>query len=173
MRLLFILIALMIVGCHRAEAQVVTMHGVWDTFAHLRDHNTHMWPTKRYMVRTSLHARIPHRAPMLQGYVHHDELAGVGCLTPKMRTVWALVVAHWGRLHIVSTCRPGAMIRGTHYRSLHASGNAIDFNAPRGKKAEMVRWLHIHTLGGVMTYSNFAHIHIDVGPRFYVLGAKG
>ena len=52
---------------------------------------------------------------------------------------------------------------------IHASGQAIDFRVP-GKKAEVVRWLIAnHHSGGVMTYSDMNHIHVDVGPRFVAL----
>ncbi len=168
--ILAIVIALTLLGCNHAHAQVPGTQGMWETYQvfSMKQRATHRTIYGRHVRK----AAYP-RAPYIMGHVHRDPMSTVGCLTPKMRNVWALVVAHWGPLRIVSTCRPGAMIRGTHYRSLHASGNAIDFNAPRGHKAEMVRWLHIHTLGGVMTYSNFSHIHIDVGPRFLALNARG
>jgi len=72
----------------------------------------------------------------------------------------------------VSTCRPGAVIAGSGRPSRHASGNAIDFNAPSGRKPEVVRWLIAnHRAGGVMTYSDMNHIHVDIGRRFVALGA--
>ena len=72
-------------------------------------------------------------------------------------------------VEIVSTCRAGAKIAGTNYPSRHASGQAIDFRVP-GRKAEVVRWLiaHHHN-GGVMTYSDMDHIHVDIGPHFVAL----
>jgi uncharacterized protein YcbK (DUF882 family) len=57
--------------------------------------------------------------------------------------------------------------------SKHASGNAVDFNAG-GRKGAVVRWLIAnHKSGGTMTYSGMSHIHVDIGPRFVSLGARG
>jgi hypothetical protein len=94
------------------------------------------------------------------------------CLTPAARDLLARIEAQFGPVGIVSTCRPGAVIAGTSHPSRHASGNAIDFNAPAGRKAEVVRWLIAnHHTGGVMTYSDMNHIHVDVGRHFVALGA--
>ncbi|MES1180029.1 MAG: DUF882 domain-containing protein, partial [Hyphomicrobium sp.] len=77
--------------------------------------------------------------------------------------------AQFGNVEIVSTCRPGAKIAGTNYPSKHASGQAIDFRVP-GRKAEVVRWLISNDrMGGIMTYSDMDHIHVDVGQRFVAL----
>ena len=77
-------------------------------------------------------------------------------------------------MQIISTCRPGARIAGTGRVSRHASGNAVDFNAPGGRKAEIVRWLIAnHRSGGTMTYAGMSHIHVDIGPRFVSLGSGG
>ena len=55
----------------------------------------------------------------------------------------------------------------------HASGQAVDFHAPRGKKAEIVRWLMAnHTAGGTMTYPGMNHIHVDIGYRFVSLAGR-
>jgi uncharacterized protein YcbK (DUF882 family) len=64
--------------------------------------------------------------------------------------------------------------RGASPVSRHASGNAIDFNAPSGRKGEVVRWLIAnHRSGGVMTYARMGHIHVDIGPRFVSLNSGG
>jgi hypothetical protein len=95
-----------------------------------------------------------------------------GCLTPAARDLLGRIEAQFGAVRIVSTCRPGAVIAGTGRPSRHASGNAIDFNAPKGRKAEVVRWLIAnHHSGGVMTYSDMHHIHVDIGRHFVALGA--
>lgn len=100
--------------------------------------------------------------------------ASISCLQPSTKALWAKVTAYWGPMRVVSTCRPGAKIRGTGRTSRHAHGHAIDFYAPKGKKQAVVRWLIAnHTSGGVMTYRNMGHIHIDIGPRFVKLGARG
>jgi hypothetical protein len=94
------------------------------------------------------------------------------CLTSAARGLLARIEARFGPVEVVSTCRPGAVIAGTNHPSRHASGNAIDFNAPKGRKAEVVRWLIAnHHTGGVMTYSDMNHIHVDIGPHFVVLAA--
>lgn len=115
--------------------------------------------------------------PHKQHYKHtrkHAGSASIACLQPSTKALWAKVVSHWGPMRVISTCRPGAKVRGTGRTSRHAHGHAIDFYAPKGKKQAVVRWLIAnHTSGGVMTYRNMNHIHIDIGPRFVSLGAKG
>lgn len=147
-----------------ATADTFTTRGYWNNgyaVAHYAPHRHHV-KRRTHIKRHTRHIkRRVYKQPSL------------ACLTPKMRTVWAYVTAHWGPLRVVSTCRPGAFIRNTHVPSYHRYGMAIDFMAPRGKKRAMVKWLHLHTLGGVMTYSNFKHIHIDVGPRFLITNARG
>jgi hypothetical protein len=94
------------------------------------------------------------------------------CLTSSARDLLARIEAQFGSVGIVSTCRPGAVIAGSGRPSRHASGNAIDFNAPGGRKTEVVRWLIAnHRSGGVMTYSDMNHIHVDIGHHFVALGA--
>lgn len=99
--------------------------------------------------------------------------ASRGCLTSSARALLNRIEARFGSVQIVSTCRPGARIRGTGKRSKHASGEAIDFNAPRGKKGEIVRWLMAnHRSGGTMTYPGMNHIHVDIGYRFVSLAGR-
>jgi hypothetical protein len=110
------------------------------------------------------------------GRTHRHAGSGTSraCLTSAARGLLERIEAQFGRVQIVSTCRPGATIAGSGRPSRHASGNAIDFNAPGGKKAQLVRWLIAnHKSGGTMTYANMSHIHVDVGPRFVSLGARG
>ena len=91
---------------------------------------------------------------------------GAGLL---IRSLLGRIESKFGRVQIVSTCRPGARIAGTGRPSRHASGNAIDFRAP-GRKGEVVRWLIAnHKSGGVMTYNGMDHIHVDIGPHFVSL----
>ncbi len=95
------------------------------------------------------------------------------CLTSSARALLDRIESRFGRVDIVSTCRPGAKIAGTGKTSRHASGNAIDFNAPRGRKSEVVKWLVAnHSSGGVMTYSGMSHIHVDIGYRFVSLASR-
>jgi hypothetical protein len=63
------------------------------------------------------------------------------CLSPAARTLLERIEAQFGAVGIISTCRPGAVIAGSGRPSRHASGNAIDFNAPSGRKSEVVHWL--------------------------------
>jgi hypothetical protein len=96
------------------------------------------------------------------------------CLTPAARDLLARIEAQFGPVRIASTCRPGAVIAGSGRPSRHASGNAIDFHAPAGRRAEVVRWLIAnHRAGGVMTYASMNHIHVDIGRRFVALGTGG
>lgn len=95
------------------------------------------------------------------------------CLTSAAQGLLARIEQQFGKVQVVSTCRPGARIRGTGKTSKHASGNAIDFNAGR-RKGEIVRWLIAnHRTGGTMTYRRSGHVHVDIGYRFVRLGAAG
>ena len=96
------------------------------------------------------------------------------CLTPSARALLARIEGQFGSVRIISTCRPGAVIAGSGRPSRHANGNAIDFNAPAGRKTEVVRWLIAnHRSGGVMTYAAMDHIHVDIGRRFVALDSGG
>jgi hypothetical protein len=95
------------------------------------------------------------------------------CLTSAARAILSRIEQNFGRMQIVSTCRPGARIRGTGRVSRHASGNAIDFNAG-SRKGAVVRWLIAnHRSGGTMTYAGMSHIHVDIGHHFVSLGSGG
>ncbi len=95
------------------------------------------------------------------------------CLTAEARTLLERIEAKFGRVELVSTCRQGARIAGTARMSLHASGNAIDFNAGTRKSA-ILEWLVAnHRAGGTMTYRGMDHIHVDIGPHFVsIVGGK-
>ncbi|HXF55785.1 MAG TPA: D-Ala-D-Ala carboxypeptidase family metallohydrolase [Hyphomicrobiaceae bacterium] len=100
--------------------------------------------------------------------------ASRACLKPSARALLDRIEAQFGPVRVVSTCRPGARIAGTGKISKHATGEAIDFYAPAGRKAEVVRWLIAnHNSGGVMTYARMGHIHVDIGYRFVSLGSGG
>jgi hypothetical protein len=91
------------------------------------------------------------------------------CLTSEARALLNSIENHFGRVEIVSTCRPGARIATSGRRSKHASGEAIDFRVP-GRKKQVVQWLiNNHSNGGTMTYSDMDHIHVDVGYHFVAL----
>ena len=127
-------------------------------------------PGRRHAARTRL------RQPLARRSFADFARAGTSraCLTPAARALLARVEAQFGSVRIVSTCRPGATIAGTRRPSRHASGNAIDFDAPAGRKAEVVRWLiENHRSGGVMTYAAMNHIHVDIGRRFVALNSGG
>lgn len=95
------------------------------------------------------------------------------CLTSAARALLNRIEGRFGSVQIVSTCRPGARIRGTGKRSKHASGEAIDFKVPGGRKAEVIRWLLAnHRSGGTMTYPGMSHIHVDIGYRFVSLAGR-
>jgi uncharacterized protein YcbK (DUF882 family) len=99
--------------------------------------------------------------------------ASRGCLTPAARALLGRIESKFGAMQIISTCRPGARIAGSGRISRHASGNAVDFNAG-SRKGAVVRWLIAnHKSGGTMTYSGMSHVHVDIGPHFVSLGARG
>lgn len=98
--------------------------------------------------------------------------ASTGCLTSAARNLLGRIRSKFGNVQVISTCRPGARIAGSGKLSKHASGNAIDFRVP-GRKAAVVSWLRAnHRNGGIMTYSDMDHIHVDIGPRFVALGRR-
>jgi hypothetical protein len=94
------------------------------------------------------------------------------CLTSAARGLLARIEQRFGRMQIVSTCRPGARVAGSGRPSKHASGNAIDFSAG-GRKGEVINWLIANHSGGIMTYAGMSHIHVDIGPRYVSLGSGG
>jgi hypothetical protein len=105
-------------------------------------------------------------------HVHDGAGSSRACLTGATQALLNRIEANFGRMQVISTCRPGARIAGTGRISKHASGQAIDFNAPSGRKAEVVRWLIAnHKSGGTMTYAGMSHIHVDVGYHFVALNS--
>jgi hypothetical protein len=88
------------------------------------------------------------------------------CLSAAAKKLLASVEEKFGPVRTVSTCRAGATIGDSGRPSRHASGNAIDFDAG-ARKGQILNWLIAnHRAGGVMTYPDMDHIHIDVGPHF-------
>jgi uncharacterized protein YcbK (DUF882 family) len=113
--------------------------------------------------------------PLRRSPPSRREVAGASrnCLTPAARALLGRIEGQFGAMQLISTCRPGARIAGSGRISRHASGNAIDFSAG-SRKGAVVRWLIAnHKSGGTMTYSNMSHIHVDIGPHFVSLGARG
>ncbi|MEL6287273.1 MAG: D-Ala-D-Ala carboxypeptidase family metallohydrolase [Pseudomonadota bacterium] len=92
--------------------------------------------------------------------------APTSCLPSSLKSTLAQIRKRFGAPRILSTHRPGATVRGTGRRSLHASCRAVDFHPPRGKYRAVVAWLKRNHPGGVGTYSGtHNHIHIDSGAR--------
>lgn len=99
--------------------------------------------------------------------------ASRNCLTAPARALLGRIEARFGRMQLISTCRPGARIAGTGRISRHSSGNAIDFNAG-SRKGAVVRWLIAnHKSGGTMTYAGMSHVHVDIGHHFVSLNSGG
>lgn len=68
----------------------------------------------------------------------------------------------FGKIEIISSCRPGAVIKKTNRPSMHRYCRAIDFNPKRGTYTAVANYLKRTWRGGVGTYSGyFNHIHID------------
>jgi hypothetical protein len=131
------------------------------TFAHGRIHESHL-------------GRHQHRS--LAHNAYDNVSVSRSCLNRETRQLLDRVEAEFGPVQIVSTCRPGAVIAGTHHASMHRYGRAVDFNAPPGRKAAIVRWLAANNPGGTMTYASMGHIHMDTGPYHFVslgAGARG
>ena len=68
----------------------------------------------------------------------------------------------FGKITIISSCRPGATVKNTGIPSMHSYCRAVDFNPPRRSYSAVAKYLKRTWKGGVGTYSgNFNHIHID------------
>jgi uncharacterized protein YcbK (DUF882 family) len=94
------------------------------------------------------------------------------CLQPQARALLNRIEGQFGSVSIISTCRPGAVIATSGKPSKHRNGLAIDFDAG-SRKGAIVSWLRQnHHSGGIMTYRDMSHIHVDIGPRFVSLGAR-
>jgi uncharacterized protein YcbK (DUF882 family) len=105
--------------------------------------------------------------------IRHDRASEelLGCLKPAVRQLLQRIEREFGAMKVVSTCRPGARIAGSGRMSKHATGEAVDFDAG-SRKSEVVRWLIAnHKAGGVMTYSDMSHVHVDIGRHFVALNA--
>src|SRR5262249_13776419 len=63
--------------------------------------------------------------------VRHRATSGAtvdrGCLTPAAKSLLSRIESNFGRVNVISTCRPGAVIAGTNHPSKHRYGMAIDF----------------------------------------------
>jgi uncharacterized protein YcbK (DUF882 family) len=114
------------------------------------------------------HKRYANRT--LRGYARSGASTDRGCLTSAAKGLLARIEAKFGRVQIVSTCRPGAVIAGSGRPSMHRYGMAIDFKT--SQKAAVVRWLAANNRGGTMTYPNSDHIHADVG-RYHFVSLAG
>jgi len=110
------------------------------------------------------------RHRVARGTLQHYASAGMstdrGCLTPAAKNLLAQIESHFGRVQLVSTCRRGATIAGSHHPSMHRYGMAFDFRT--SNKAAVVRWLAANNKGGTMTYAHSDHIHADVGQYHFV-----
>lgn len=94
----------------------------------------------------------------LRGYAKAS--ASRSCLTGDTRAVLNRLESRIGKVRIVSTCRPGARIRGTNRQSKHAIGRAVDFHTPR--KAQAIAFLRSQGVF-VMTYCGMGHVHFNTG----------
>lgn len=89
------------------------------------------------------------------------------CLPSAVEEELRTIDAQFGKVHIVSTYRPGAKIAGTNITSYHAYCRAVDFNV-RGNGAQQraASYLRASWEGGFGTYSSkMHHLHIDNGSR--------
>ena len=121
-------------------------------------------PAKETLPPPPLPAATPAKTPFTAYRGSPD--APRTCLTAAARALLQAIETKFGPVKVVSTCRAGATIAGTGRPSRHASGNAVDFSAG-ARKGEILRWLiATHKAGGVMTYPDMDHIHVDIGPHF-------
>lgn len=95
----------------------------------------------------------------------------IACLTESTRAAWYKLKEAFPSVYAISTCRPGAVIATSGNPSQHRYGKAIDFEPGGHSKAKIVAWLRENHNGGIMTYSDMDHIHMDTGHPFVKLGA--
>ncbi len=136
-------------------------------------HATTGWVNSAYLapelVPVALPVALHGHADAPPGPPRDSPEAPRACLTQAARALLDRIEQNFGRVEVVSTCRPGAFIAGTGRPSRHASGNAVDFKAGARKPA-ILEWLIAnHRSGGIMTYAGMDHIHVDIGPRFVSL----
>lgn len=96
----------------------------------------------------------------LQGYKKAS--ASRSCLTGETRAVLAGLEARVGKVKVISTCRPGAVIAGSGRPSQHRYGKAVDFVPTSGQRAAALAYLRGRGAGPVITYAS-GHIHFDTG----------
>jgi len=153
-RLIAVAIGIAVVATAAATAEAKHRH----KRSHVKANYAHQHRHHHYAKRT------------LRGYASSGLGTSRNCLTPAAKNLLARIEANFGRVQIVSTCRPGAIIAGTSHPSMHRYGMAIDFKT--SQKAAMVRWLAANNTGGTMTYANSDHIHADVG-RYHFVSLAG
>ena len=91
--------------------------------------------------------------------------ASRACLTAQTRGILNRMEARFGKVKVISTCRPGAVIAGSGRPSQHRYGKAVDF-IPNGNRAAVLAWLRGNVPGAVITYAS-GHIHYDTGGYRY------
>lgn len=84
----------------------------------------------------------------------------------SLKAVVSSVRRRFGRVTVISVCRPGARIRGTRKRSLHASCQAVDFKV--ANRWAVARWIRRNHPGiAVIVYKGgrrcHSHLHIQRG----------
>lgn len=100
---------------------------------------------------------------------YHAASASRSCLTANTRAVLDRLEARVGKVRIVSTCRPNAVIAGSGRPSFHRYGMAVDFHTRH--RVAAVAFLQTQPVL-VMTYSNMGHIHFNTGQKGTIRGAN-
>ena len=107
-----------------------------------------------------------HRRPIklnIQPAVYQSASRSRDCLSPATRELLSRLEARFGRVNLVSTCRPGARI-STGHLSWHARNRAFDFLVPKGvDKRDVMVWLGKNSPGVTISYRSMDHIHTDTG----------
>src|ERR1700754_3155433 len=106
-RLLAVAIGLAVVMSAAASAEAKQRHKKSYTKASYSHHHRHH---QRYAKRTIRH------------YARSAATADRGCLTPAAKNLLARIESQFGRVQVISTCRPGAVIAGTNHPSKHRYG---------------------------------------------------
>jgi Peptidase M15 len=107
----------------------------------------------------------PATSPSLSGGSINWRASG-SCLASPLRAILGLVASNFGPLTVNSTCRSrshNARVGGAP-RSMHLTGNAVDFRI-RGRYGDVLAFLlRQRSVGGFKHYGSGV-FHIDTGPR--------
>lgn len=136
---------------------------------HVRRHRHHTARADRRGHRAHRHAGRPVRAGRDAAHMRGAHTSTAGLPAPLVNAL-AQVKGACAGFRIVSTFRPGAVVRGTGRPSLHASHRAADFAVTRWRCA----YAALRGFPGGMTTDpgRVGHVHLSWAPGSHEWGAR-